>query len=179
MIDIHYHWMEERELPRLAEIDRAEKVYTGYEVHDGKLQARVVDWDVPGFLREGNGENSLAHQIEFCQRHLLAGGRMIGAFVGDKLAGIGILTPEVRPKMAQLAYLHVSQAYRRMGIARHLTQEMIAYARQDGADRVYVSATPSGSAVGFYRSQGFRLCPDPLPELFKLEPEDIHMVLEL
>jgi len=66
-----------------------------------------------------------------------------------------------------------------MGIARHLTQEMIAYARQDGADRVYVSATPSGSAVGFYRSQGFRLCPDPLPELFKLEPEDIHMVLEL
>lgn len=179
MIDIHYRWMEERELFRLADIDRAERIHTGYEVQDGKLLALAVDWDVPGFLREGSGEHSLAHQIDSCQGHLLAGGKIIGAFAGDKLAGIGILTPEVRPKMAQLAYLHVSRAYRRKGIATHLTREMIAYAHQGGADRVYVSATPSESAVGFYTSQGFRLCPEPLPELFELEPEDIHMILEL
>lgn len=179
MIDIHYRWMEDGELSRLPHIDRAERVHTGYEVRDGKLRAIAVDWDVPGFLREGSGEHSLAHQIEFCQGHLLAGGKMIGAFAGEKLAGIGILTPEVRPKMAHLAYLHVSRAYRRKGIATYLVQEMIAYARQHGADRIYVSATPSGSAVGFYTSQGFRLCSEPLPELFKLEPEDIHMILEL
>ena len=179
MVDIHYRWMEKGELSRLADIDRTERVYTGYEVHDGKLQALAVDWDVPGFLREGSGEHSLAHQIEFCQDHLLAGGKMIGAFAGEKLAGIGILTPEIRPKIAQLAYLHVSRAYRRKGIATHLVREMIAYARQYGADWVYVSATPSGSAVGFYTSQGFRLCSEPLPELFELEPEDIHMILEL
>jgi ribosomal protein S18 acetylase RimI-like enzyme len=179
MKNIHYRWMEEGELSRLADIDRGERIHTGYEVRDGKLQALSGDWDVPGFLREGNGENSLAHQIKFCLGHLLAGGKMIGAFAGGKLAGIGILTPDVRPKMAQLAYLHVSRAYRRKGIATHLTQEMIAYARQHGAHRVYVSATPSESAVGFYTSQGFRLCPEPLPELFELEPEDIHMILEL
>jgi ribosomal protein S18 acetylase RimI-like enzyme len=171
--------MEEGELSRLADIDRTERIQTGYEVRNGELQALQVDWDVPGFLREGSGEHSLAHHIEFCRRHLRAGGMMIGAFAGKKLVGIGIITPEIRPKMAQLAYLHVSQAYRRRGVASRLAQEMIGYARQGGADRVYVSATPSGSAVGFYTSQGFHLCSDPLPELFELEPEDIHMILEL
>jgi hypothetical protein len=52
-------------------------------------------------------------------------------------------------------------------------------ARREGARRVYVSATPSGSAVGFYRSQGFALTRDPVPELLALEPEDIHMIKEL
>ena len=41
-----------------------------------------------------------------------------------------------------------------------------------------MSSTPSESAVGFYRSRGFRLT-SPLPELFELEPEDIHLILEL
>jgi hypothetical protein len=84
--------MEESELPLLAEIDRSERIAVGYEVHDGKLHSTPVDWVVPGFLREGDGEHRLAHQIAFCRRHLRAGGKMIGAFDGEKLAGIGILT---------------------------------------------------------------------------------------
>jgi hypothetical protein len=44
---------------------------------------------------------------------------------------------------------------------------------------VYVSATPSESAVGFYTSMGFTPTPDPIPELFALEPEDIHMIIDL
>jgi hypothetical protein len=46
-------------------------------------------------------------------------------------------------------------------------------------NRMYVSATPSESAVGFYLRHGFTPVADPLPELFELEPEDIHMARRL
>ena len=48
-----------------------------------------------------------------------------------------------------------------------------------GADQLYVSAVPSESAVGFYRSQGFRLADEVHPDLYELEPDDIHMIKEL
>jgi hypothetical protein len=59
----------------------------------------------------------------------------------------------------------VSKNYRRLGIAT----EIIRLAQAEGDKRVYVSATTSGSA-------GFRLAEKPHPELFALEPEDIHMI---
>jgi N-acetylglutamate synthase-like GNAT family acetyltransferase len=58
-------------------------------------------------------------------------------------------------------------------------RRLLALARELGAIRVYVSATPSQSAVEFYRGLGFELVSEPLPELYALEPEDIHMILEL
>ena len=45
-----------------------------------------------------------------------------------------------------------------------------------GAMSMYVSATPSGSAVGFYMSRGCQLAARPHPALFAKEPEDIHLI---
>jgi GNAT superfamily N-acetyltransferase len=168
--------MDESELVKIAEIDRSEKVQVGYEAREGRLIQIEVDWDVPTFRSEGVGEHTVAAQIGFCRGHLERGGGMLGAFDGERLAGIAVLTPEVRPRLAQLAYLHVSRGYRRQGIASRLVEEVIAQARREGAERLYVSATPSESAVGFYLEQGFAPVKEPLPELFELEPEDIHMV---
>ena len=42
-----------------------------------------------------------------------------------------------------------------------------------------MSATPTGSAVGFYLSRGCVLADPPHPQLFAEEPEDIHFVLPL
>ena len=47
------------------------------------------------------------------------------------------------------------------------------------AKRLYVSAVPSESAVGFYLKQGFEPTEDVHPDLYELEPEDIHMILNL
>jgi GNAT superfamily N-acetyltransferase len=167
------------ELPKLADIDRSERVRTGYEMRDGELVAVEVDWDVPAFFSEGVGEHSLAEQIEFCRGHLAAGAVMIGAFDREVLAGIGILTPEIRPGVAQLAYLYVSSGYRRTGVASTIIARLTETAQGLGTQQMYVSATPSQSAVGFYRSLGFAPAAEPLPELLALEPEDIHMVLPL
>jgi hypothetical protein len=44
---------------------------------------------------------------------------------------------------------------------------------------MYVSATPSLNTVRFYQSLGCRLTELVDPDLFKEEPEDIHLELSL
>jgi len=176
---ISYRKMTESELPRLGDIDRSEIIRVGFEARDGMLIKKDVTWDTPTFMAEGEGEHTVAEQIAFCRGHLARKALLMGAFEGETLVGIGVLTPDIRPGMAQLAYLQVSAAYRRMGIASAITRHLLQHARDQGAVRVYVSATPSESAVCFYTSFGFDLTLDPLPELYELEPEDIHMLLAL
>jgi GNAT superfamily N-acetyltransferase len=171
--------MENHEINKLADLDRSESVKTSYRLKAGDLVAKPVDWNVPSFFPEGEGDHSLAAQIRFCQSHLENGAVMIGAFDHGRLVGTGVTTPEVRPGMAQLAYLHVSDGYHRQGVATRILQALIGWASARGARLIYVSATPSGSAVGFYISQGFAPAKERLPELFDLEPEDIHMVRRL
>jgi ribosomal protein S18 acetylase RimI-like enzyme len=81
--------------------------------------------------------------------------------------------------VGQLGLLHVSNGYRRRGIASRLLEEVLVLARCDGATHLYVSATPSGSAVGFYLSKGFTPTSTPDPELLALEPDDVHMILRV
>jgi len=176
---LQYRWMSEDELARIAEIDRTERVRIGYRMDGGELVRVDVNWNIPPFQTHGEGDHSIAHQIAFCRGHLQAGGRMIGAFDGPTLAGVGVVTPAIRPATAQLAYLHVTRAYRRRGVGGYLAREMMAWARAGGARRMVVSATPSASAVGFYRSRGFTPMREPVPELLALEPEDIHMAVDL
>jgi ribosomal protein S18 acetylase RimI-like enzyme len=104
---------------------------------------------------------------------------MIGALDGETLVGVGVLTPEVRPEMAQLTFLHVSAGYRREGIATRILQTLIEAAFETGARQMVVSATPSESAIGFYLAQGFLPADVPLPELYELEPDDIHMLRDI
>jgi ribosomal protein S18 acetylase RimI-like enzyme len=73
----------------------------------------------------------------------------------------------------------VSRNYRRKGIASLLTEEVARLARAGDARRLYVSATPSGPTVEFYRSHGFQPTDEPHEELFALEPDDIHMIRDL
>lgn len=51
--------------------------------------------------------------------------------------------------------------------------------RSERVDVQYVSATPTGSAVGFYLGQGCRLADPGHSALFADEPEDIHLVYAL
>jgi GNAT superfamily N-acetyltransferase len=179
MTTITLRWMNRTELDRLTEIDRSEMVRTGYEMRDGDLAPYSVEWNVPSFLPDDEGDHSIAAQIRFCRSHLDRGGRMLGAFDGEKLVGVGIITPEIRPALAQLSYLHVSAGYRRAGIAGRIVRTLIAWAADRGAQQIYVSATPSESAINFYLALGFSPTNEPVPELFELEPDDIHMIKNL
>ena len=178
-VTIRIQQLPASDIGRLAEIDRSEQVRVGYTYSDGELRAEAVDWRVPPWSAEGDGPHSLQTMVRFCAEHLEAGGVLLGALDGERLAGVAILRYRLTESMAQLAFLHVSRPYRRQGIAARLAEEAARLARLDGARELYVSATESESAVGFYLSQGFRPTDTPHPVLLALEPEDIHMIKEM
>ncbi len=178
-MDLCYRDMSAAELERLREVDRAEHVTTAYEMQDSTLVSRAVDWDDQGW-HEGSGEHSFGQQIAFCRGHATAGARILGCLTADdRLVGIAIMTPDVEPSVAQLAFLHVSRGWRRQGIATELVGRLVDWAQEHSASEVYVSATPSESAVSFYLRLGFRVTERPIAALLELEPEDIHLRRQL
>ena len=178
MPSITYRRLSENEIDRIREIDRTERIRTGYRVEGDHLTRMDVAWECSPWREEGE-EHSFPHMIHFLEGILANEGLMLGAFDGDRLVGLAAFRPRLTESMAQLALLHVSNGYRRQGIASRLFAEIITKANETGATHLYVSATPSGSAVGFYTSRGFVWTPTPHPELFELEPEDIHMIKSL
>ncbi len=165
--------MSQDELPRAVEIDISERGELVYKYIDGKLEATPEGWYRPTWNAETLREGSWTTVLK------LEGVKILGTFDGDRLVGIAVLRPRLTPTMAQLAALFVSKDYRRQGVARALTEEVCRLAREQGHSELYVSATPSESAVGFYLSQGFKPTTEVNPELFALEPEDIHMIKAL
>ena len=176
MKDLDFRWMTPDEVSKLKQIDRSEIIRTGYRFTDGQLIQMDVNWDSPNWSLEGDGQYTMAAEIRFCQEHLDKGGRLFGAFDSETLVGIGLLQPEIVPKMAQLAYLHVTNGYRQRGIGEKIVAAVFEEAQRNGSEEIYVSAVPTGSAVGFYSKQGFVPTRTPNPALFELEPEDIHMI---
>jgi len=167
-----------QELSRVNDIDVSESGTIVYKQKGRQVEVTREEWDRPQ-----RGEASWTRHIESWVPMLEEGGTAIGAFVGDGqdevLVGIALLRPRLTKSMSQLAALFVSRDYRRLGVASRLTGEVVRLARESGALALYVSATPSESAVGFYSSQGFHATDQVNQGLFALEPEDIHMVKQL
>lgn len=80
-------------------------------------------------------------------------------------------------ELVQLEFFHVSRPYRKAGLGSALFERAKAAAVAFGAQGLYISATPSENTVNFYMAKGCVLSPRPDPELFALEPEDIHFEL--
>jgi GNAT superfamily N-acetyltransferase len=131
--------------------------------------------DVPPWDPVGDGPHSVAHMVEFAAPIVGRGAALFGAFNDDRLLGLAIVEARFEPGMAWLALLHVSREARRRGAASALWSAVMEEAANAGADALYVSATPTGSAVGFYLSRGCQLAKPVHPALFALEPDDIHL----
>ena len=172
---ITYRPLEAHELARVGEIDRTERIDKLYLQRGTELDTVDGDFSAPRWQPEGSGEHSVAHQIEECERWLAAGGVALGAFDGERLVGVGIVVPHLRPGIAQLAFLHVSDGFRDRGIGRELSDELDRVARAAGDTTMVVSATPSVHTVEFYRARGYTPTASPLPELVALEPDDVHL----
>jgi GNAT superfamily N-acetyltransferase len=175
MSEITYSRLVPADLERIGEIDRTERIDTLYVQHGDQLERRFGDFSAPAWFTEGEGEHSVAHQRAECERQLAAGGIALGAFANGRLVGIGIVRPHIRPGIAQFAFLHVSNGCRAQGIGQHLSEELERLAREGGDTTMVVSATPSLNTVRFYLHRGFSPMVKPLPELYELEPEDVHL----
>jgi ribosomal protein S18 acetylase RimI-like enzyme len=172
--------LEPSDVVLVASIDRSEHVEVQYRIEDSRLvEAPVVMADIPAWDPDGSGEHSVARHIAFCASVLADGATLLGAYDGDELMGLATVHPRFEPGLAWLATLHVSRAHRRRGAASALWEAGVALSLAVDARSLYVSATPTGSAVGFYLAHGCQLADPVHPKLFALEPEDIHLVCTL
>jgi GNAT superfamily N-acetyltransferase len=167
--------LEPAELARVGEIDRTERIDALYVQRGTKLEVREGDWSSPPWDPHGDGEYSVAARRAELAQYLESGATALGAFLEGRLVGIGVVLPHLRPAIAQLAFLHVTDGCRGSGIGAALTAELERIAVDAGDTEMVVSATPSLNTVRFYRGRGYEPMAEPLPELFEHEPEDVHL----
>jgi GNAT superfamily N-acetyltransferase len=153
----------------ILEVDVSEHGEFIYLWQDGEMVTKPIVWDRPPRTEETWQEN-------WASVLPLPGVKAWGAFEEEVMVGIIVYRPYLTDDMAQLDALFVDKNHRQLGIASHLTKMLEDQAIVDGHKRLYVSATESKSAVGFYTSQGFIPTQDAHPELYALEPNDIHMI---
>jgi len=163
------------ELSRVGEIDRTERIDILYDQHGTELVARRGNWSAPSWDPIGHGEHSVEAKVDTLDHYVDSGGIALGVFAGGRLVGIGVVVPHLRPGIAQLAFLHVSAPLRATGIGSRLSEQLEDIARTAGDSDMVVSATPSENTVRFYLGRGFHPTAETLPELFELEPDDVHM----
>ncbi len=73
-----------------------------------------------------------------------------------------------------MAFTAWRMASRSRGPGRTLFERSAAKAKGMGARMLYISSTPSENTVRFYLNLGRRVAEKVDPDLFELEPKDIH-----
>ena len=136
--------LSENDLRRAQEIDVSEDGQSRYRYINGELTAEPRDWHRPAWDAP-QWERKITTWDQVLRWDVV-----IGAFDGATLIGMASLSYRLTETVAQLVSLHVSRAYRRRGVATRLLHELMRLARQSNARELYVSATSSASAIGFY-----------------------------
>ncbi|EKT53646.1 GNAT family N-acetyltransferase [Providencia sneebia] len=166
--------LQRDEMTSVWSIDRTELIENLYLHQNGQLVLSAQRFDMKGWP-EGEPEAYTPHLLESYDN----GAIFIGVFDNDKLiaaAGLDNIWRGENSDLLQLSFLHVSHRYRGEKLGGMLFHECVELAKKKGAKGLYVSATPSENTVHFYQYMGCQLIEKPDPELFALEPEDIHFI---
>ena len=170
---MEFRFLTRFEIPLVWSIDRSETNERIYYLNDGQLVLEDEPYDMQGWP-PGEAEHYTPHLLDCFER----GGTFWGAFESEKLVGVAVLESKFvgsRKDTLQLKFLHVSRDQRGAGLGKRLFHIAAEKARSLGAKKMYISSTPSEHTVDFYMRQGCRLAEEIDPELFALEPEDIHL----
>lgn len=175
--DLSFKNLTKTEIEFLKEIDRNEFVKNEFRVQEGKLElVKASD----NFLAWQPGEvETLIKQLDQLYKN---GGTIYGAFYQQKIVGMAALSGKFigrNKDQLQLDLLYVSHGYRKMGIGKILMKMVSKKAKEMGASRLYISATPTQNTINFYLGIGCQLASEVDRELYDLEPTDIHLELKL
>ena len=165
--------LQRHEIPLIWQIDRREVIENVYYLRDGQLVLEPEYFDMQGWPPD-EAEHYTPLLLDCYDRD----GTFWGAFEDDKLIGVAILESKFIGSLhdtLQLKFLHVSRDYRKRGIASTLFHLAAEKASALGAKKLYISATPSENTINYYLRLGCVPATEVDPELFALEPEDIHL----
>ena len=169
--------LRREEIPLIWQIDRREIVENIYYLDQGELALKPDYFDIQGWP-PGEAEQYTPLLFDCYDR----GGTFWGVFKDEMLVGVAILESKFigsQQDTLQLKFLHVSHNYRKRGIASTLFKLAVKKAKALGAEKLYISATPSEHTVNYYLRLGCVLATEIDPKLFELEPQDLHLALFL
>lgn len=103
------------------------------------------------------GPEEYAFLVRCLQNTICTGGVVFGAFAGDALKGFVSVEAEplgVRKDYLDLSSIHVTEELRGRGVGRRLFQLAAQWAREQGGQKLYISAHSAVETQAFYRSLG-------------------------
>lgn len=170
---VNIRLLERDEVETVWTIDRREIIENIYYLENGELVLKEEYYDIQGWP-PGEPEQYTPILLDCFDR----GGTFYGAFEDGQLIGVAVLESKFIGKdkdQLQLKFLQVSRDYRGKGLGRKLFEKAADKARALNTNKLYVSATPSESTIHFYVRMGCTVTQDVDPDLFELEPDDIHL----
>ena len=175
--NLNVRTLNRSEIENVRNLDRREIVEQVYYLDNGQLKLKNEFYDIKTWKAD-ELERSIEHLYEIYDGH----GYILGGFAEGKLIAVSALDSEFFGKnrnYLQLYFFHVDSRYRGLGFGKKLLNRTIIKAKELGAKKLYISATPSQKTINFYLSMGCELTSEVHPRLFELEPEDIHLQLAL
>ncbi len=169
--------LQRDEIHLLWQIDRREIIENIYYLRNGELVLVPEHFDMQGWP-PGEAEHYTSILTDCYDR----GGIFWGAFEDEQIVGAAILEHKFigsKHDTLQLKFLHVSRDQRKQGLGSKLFNLAVEKAKALGASKLYISATPSENTIDYYMRLGCALATEIDPELFTLEPEDIHLECQI
>lgn len=102
-------------------------------------------------------EADYAFLVECLKNTVSTGGVVYGAWVADRCKGFASVESALlgsRRQYADLSSIHVSEELRGAGIGKQLFLRAAGWAREHGAEKLYISAHSAAETQAFYRGIG-------------------------
>ncbi|WP_306568481.1 GNAT family N-acetyltransferase [Flavobacterium lindanitolerans] len=176
-MELTFRELKKTELITIKEINRSEIIHEIYKYVNGVLILKPEYCVVEAF-----DPKELEYIITSQNRILEEGGKVIGAFDNDTITGVASVENKkrgIRSEYCKMDILYVSADYRGKRIGHKLVEECKKIALNFGAKKLYISATPTKATIDFYRNEGAVITKEIDSDLFKLEPLDIHLEIDL
>lgn len=145
-----------------------------------KINGQWMEVENP-FVEQWNREDYL-RLCEDLRRTLLSGGVVFGVFWEGQLKGFASVEPAFfgsRRQYLELSSLHVSAECRGQGMGRALMEACRQWAREKGAQMLYISAHSSVESQAFYAALGCREAREYSQPHVEREPFDCQLEVDV
>jgi len=165
--------LEKDGIEDIRKIDRSEVIDQLYYYQNGELVLKKKYCDISGW-DPNEIERTIANLYDLYDRS----GSIFGLFQDERIVGVVALECKFigsNNDQLQVVFLHIDKNYRKKGYGKILMNQAKEKAKELGAKKLYVSATPSKNTVDFYMHLGCKLASEINAELYQLESDDIHL----
>ena len=164
--------IDDVDISMFASFDRTQNVTKCWRKIDG-------EWVIQDIAFVDNWSDEEYRQgVAYLRNLIQSKGYVVGAFYDGKLKGFASVEPVIfgtDAKYMVLSNIHISQDMRRQGIGKELFALTKKWAKEHGAEKLYISAHSAVESQAFYQSMGCVEAVEYHKELAEREPCDCQL----